>query len=78
LAKSVLPISRVAEVLAEIALHKEESIMEDILREPVELSEFELDEVAGGGGESHCGCGCDRGPSFAIAVAVAAAVAIAL
>ena len=55
--------------------------MEDILREPVELTEIELDEVAGG-----CG-GCDRGChddchgggfGLAIAVAVAAAVAIKL
>jgi hypothetical protein len=30
--------------------------MEDILFEPVELTEADLDEVAGGGG-SGCGCG---------------------
>jgi hypothetical protein len=63
-------------MLAEIALHNEESMMEDILREPLELTESELDEVAGGCGESHCGC--DREPSFGIAIAVAAAVAIVL
>ena len=34
--------------------------MEDFVREPVELTEFELDEVAGGGG---CGGGsCEQPP----------------
>src|SRR5438270_11274349 len=40
-----------------IALHREEKPMEEILREHEELTESELDEIAGGGG---CcgGCGC--------------------
>jgi hypothetical protein len=33
-------------------------MMEDILLEPVELTEAELDEVAGGGNECGHGCGC--------------------
>jgi hypothetical protein len=74
LAKSVLPISRAAEMLAETALHKEESIMEDILREPVELTEIELDEVAGGGGgcepRPHCGCGFDVDISLSLCVGI--------
>jgi hypothetical protein len=55
-------------------------MMEDILREPLELTESELDEIAGGCGcEPSCSpCGCDNGPHLAVAVAVAAAVAIAI
>jgi hypothetical protein len=49
---------RAAEVTAEIALSSEEIVMEEILREPVELTESELREVAGGGGP-HCGCDSD-------------------
>jgi hypothetical protein len=68
---------RSAVTTAEIALRREEKIMEEILREPVELTEAELDEVAGGCGG--CGCGCHNdGFGLAIAVAVAAAVAISL
>ena len=53
--------------------------MEDILREPMELTESELDEIAGGGCESSCNpCGCDGGPHLSLAVAVAAALAIAI
>jgi uncharacterized protein (TIGR03382 family) len=51
--------------------------MEDIRYEPVELTESELDEVAGGWSECGCGCG-EEGPSLAVAVAVAAAVAISV
>ncbi len=51
--------------------------MEDIIREPVELTDAELDEVAGGW--SSCGCGCEQeGLSLGVAVAVAAAVAISV
>lgn len=32
--------------------------MEDILREPVELTESELEEIAGGGNSCCGGCGC--------------------
>jgi hypothetical protein len=31
--------------------------MEEVLQEPVELTEAELDEIAGGG-NGCCGCGC--------------------
>jgi natural product precursor len=51
--------------------------MEDILYEPVELTESELDEVAGGWNECGCGCG-EEGLGIGVAVAVAAAVAISL
>jgi hypothetical protein len=56
-------------------------MMEDTLREPIELTEFELDEIAGGGGcESSCNpCGCDGGGlTIGLAVAVAAAAVIKL
>ena len=43
--------------------------MEDIILEPVELTEAELDEVAGGGGEG-CGCGCG-GLSLSLEVGLA-------
>jgi hypothetical protein len=45
--------------------------MEDIRHEPVELTESELDEVAGSWSE--CGCG-EEGPSLAVAAAVAISV----
>ena len=51
--------------MAEIALHREEKPMEEILREPErepeELTESELSEIAGGWG---C-CGC-CGPSVSL------------
>jgi hypothetical protein len=50
---------------AEIALRRKEKMMEEMLREPVrepvELTESELDEIAGGWG---C-CGC-CGPSVSL------------
>ncbi len=52
--------------------------MEDMLREPVELTEAELDEVAGGGCDRGCHDDCHGGFGLGIAVAVAAAVAISL
>jgi hypothetical protein len=54
-----------AAITAEIALHREEKPMEEILREPEyepeELTESELGEIAGGNG---C-CGC-CGPSVSL------------
>jgi hypothetical protein len=61
-------------MLAEIALHNEESMMEDILREPLELTESELDEVAGGGGceppPHRCGCGIDIDVSLSLCLGI--------
>ena len=45
--------------------------MQEVLLEPIELSEDELDVVAGGGGGCG-GCGC--GPDLALAAAAAVAV----
>jgi hypothetical protein len=56
-------------------------MMEDILREPMELTEAELDEVAGGGGcERSCNpCGCDGGgPLLVIGVVAAVGIGIVL
>jgi hypothetical protein len=55
--------------------------MEDIPNEPVELSEDELGEVAGGWNQCGCApppCGCGEAPCLNLAVAVAAAVAISI
>ena len=48
--------------------------MEDVLLAPIELTEDELDVVAGGW--NSCGCGCHSEPELAIAVAVAVAIAL--
>jgi len=47
--------------------------VEDVLLDPVELTETDLQEVAGGTGS--CCNSCDHGPNLAIAAAVAVAVA---
>jgi hypothetical protein len=54
-------------------------MMEDILREPMELTEAELDEVAGGGGcERSCNpCGCDGG-GLAVVIGVSVGIGIFL
>jgi hypothetical protein len=48
--------------------------MEDVLLEPVELTEAELDEVAGGGCQQECQpcqpCGCGIGVSLEVGLAV--------
>jgi hypothetical protein len=72
-------LGAICPIAAEVAFARKEKMMEDLLREPMELSEAELDEIAGGGGcEQSChSCGCDGG-GISVAVALAAAVAIAL
>lgn len=60
--------------------------MENVLLDPVELSEPELQEVSGGGGS--CGNPCDQcnpchgggggGPNIAVALAVAVAGAVSI
>jgi len=46
----------------------------DILREPLELTETELDEVAGGGGceppPHRCGCGIDIDVSLSLCLGI--------
>jgi hypothetical protein len=53
-------------------------MMEDILREPLELTESELDEIAGGGCEqSRNPCGCE-GSGLAVVIGVAVGIGIVL
>jgi hypothetical protein len=57
-------------------LQKEEWVMEKDNMLLLELTEDELDVVAGGWSNS-CGCGCKE-PELAIGIAVAAGVAVVL
>jgi hypothetical protein len=54
--------------------------VEDTLLEPVELTEAEIEEVAGGGGECHESCGCGGGglPVIGIGIGIAVGVGIVL
>ncbi len=45
--------------------------------EPFELTEAELDEIAGGGGqEGGCGCGCGCGGGLSVGIAVGVAICL--
>jgi hypothetical protein len=52
--------------------------VEDTLLEPVELTEDEIEEVAGGGGDCHESCGCSGLPVIGIGIGVAVGVGIVL
>jgi hypothetical protein len=52
--------------------------MEDILREPVELTEAELDEVAGGGSGCESSCHNDCGGGLTVGIVVAIGVGLCL
>jgi hypothetical protein len=59
-------------------LTKRRLTLEDTLLEPVELTEDEIEEVAGGG-RDHEGCGCGGGlPVIAIGIGIAVGVGVVL
>jgi hypothetical protein len=53
--------------------------VEDTLLEPVELTEDEIEEVAGGGGDCHeKSCGCSGLPVIGIGIGIAVGVGVVL